>query len=96
MDILLKLDHKLLLNIFHMSHRSSLCHKKNLRFNQMFASGCWGVLHLVAREVAIDILLKLNCKLLSNTFYMSHRSYLYHKKNLRFSHLHLVAREFCI
>ncbi len=27
---------------------------------------------------------------------MSHRSCLYHKKNPRFSHLHLVAREFCI
>ncbi len=27
---------------------------------------------MVAREVAIDILLKLDCKLLSNTFHMSH------------------------
>ncbi len=27
---------------------------------------------------------------------MSHRSCLYHKKNLKFSHLHLVAKEFCI
>ncbi len=61
-----------------------------------FASGCWGVLHLIAREVAIDILLKLNCKLLSNTFHMSHILCLYHEKNLRFGHLHLVAKELCI
>ncbi len=51
---------------------------------------------MVAREVAMDILFKLECKLLSNTFHMSHRSCLYHKKNLRFSHLHLVAKEFCV
>ncbi len=44
----------------------------------------------------MDILLKLNCKLLLNTFHMSHISCLYHEKNLRFSHLHLVAKEFCI
>ncbi len=61
-----------------------------------FASGCQGVLCLVAREVIMDILLKLDWKLLSNTFHMSHISYLYHEKNLRFGHLHLVAREFCI
>ncbi len=47
-------------------------------------------------DVAMDILLKLDGKLLSNTFHMSHRSYLYHKKNLRFGHLHLAAKEFCI
>ncbi len=47
-------------------------------------------------DVAMDILLKLDCKLLSNTFHMSHRSCLYQKKNLRFSHLQLVAGEFCI
>ncbi len=44
----------------------------------------------------MDILLKLDCKLLLNTFYMSHILCLYHKKNLRFVHLHLVAKEFCI
>ncbi len=44
----------------------------------------------------MDILLKLNCKLLSNTFHMSHRSCLYHKKNLKFGYLYLIAKEFCI
>ncbi len=44
----------------------------------------------------MGILLKLDCKLLSNTFHLSHRSGLYHKKNVRFSHLYLIAREFCI
>ncbi len=47
-------------------------------------------------EVAIDILLKLDWKLLSNTFHMSHILCLYHEKNLRFDHLHLVVKEFCI
>ncbi len=47
-------------------------------------------------DVAMDILLKLDCKLLSNTFHMSHGSCLYHKKNLSFSQLHLITGVFCI
>ncbi len=47
-------------------------------------------------DIAMDILLKLDRKLLSNTFHMSHTSCLYHEKNLRFGHLHLVAGVFCI
>ncbi len=49
---------------------------------------------MVAREVVMDILLKLDWKLLSNTFHMSHILCLYHEKNLRFGHLHLVAKSF--
>ncbi len=101
MDILLKLDCKLLSNTFHMSYRSCLYHKKNLRFSHLHLVAkefyIWLPGSFAAREFAIDILLKLNCKLLSNTFDMSHIYVLIIiSKNLRFGHLHLVAKEFCV
>ncbi len=69
--------------------------KKKTKTKKLKTVSIWlqGVLHLVAREVGMDILLKQHSKLLSNTFDINYRSSLKLVKNLRFRLLYLVAGE---
>ena len=53
-DTLFKQHSKLLSSTFHMSHRTSLYLRKNLIFG-LFYLVALGVLHLVAREVVMDV-----------------------------------------